>query len=186
MVASWPKANKKLIDAESESRFETFKAVITAIRNTKAELNVPSEARPVVHLSSKRPDVRAFFDGQRPYVQALAQVKDVTVVEQVRKSGDAAATVVDLPAARGAAQAGGIEVVVPLAGLIDAGKERRRIETRVKELTDELGRLHAKLKDRQFVQRAPKDIVEQTKARRIQVAETLQKFASHLQILQTL
>ena len=175
MVAPWPKADKRFIDAASESRFETFKAVITAIRNTKAELNVPSEARPMVHLSSKQSDVRDFFDAQRPYMQALAQIKDVTVAETVAKSGDAAATVVD-----------GIEVVVPLAGLIDAAKERQRVETRIKELTDELGRIDAKLKDKQFVQRAPKEIVEQVKARRAQVVETLQKFSGHLQVLQTL
>ena len=88
---------------------------------------------------------------------------------------DAAATVVD-----------GVEVIVPLAGFIDVNRERARIQTRVQELRDELSRLTARLKDRQFTQRAPKEIVEQTKAKRGEVADTLKKFTSHLHLLESI
>ena len=175
MVAPWPKANKRWFDASAEAHLELFKAVVTAIRNTKQELNVPTDTRPPVQLSAKRPDVRLFLEDQRPFVQALAQVGEVTVGEAIAKRRGAAATVVD-----------GIEVVVPLAGLIDVNRERQRIQTRVAELTDELARLNAKLKDRQFVQRAPQEVVAQTKQRRGQVAETLKKFTSHLHLLESL
>jgi len=175
MVAPWPKASKRWFDQDAEVKFELFQSVVTAIRNTKQELNVPSETRPPVQLSTKRRQVREFFEEQRPFVQALAQVGEVTVGEAITRSRDAAATVVD-----------GIEVIVPLSGLIDVARERQRVQTHVQELSEELARLEAKLKDRQFIQRAPEDVVAQTKARRTQVTETLKKFTSHLHLLESL
>jgi len=160
---------------EVEEQFELFKAIVTAIRNTKQELNVPLDARPPVQLATKQLNVREFLETQRPFVQALAQVGEARVDEGIASSRDAATTVVD-----------GIQVVVPLAGVIDVSRERQRIQTRVQELSEELTRLNEKLKDRHFVQRAPKEIVSQTKNRSVQVAETLQKFTSHLQLLQSL
>lgn len=76
--------------------------------------------------------------------------------------------------------------MVPLAGLIDPGKERQRIEGRIKELTDELARLSGRLADTQFVQRAPKEVVDQMKTRRAEVADALKKFSGHLELLQVL
>ena len=175
MAASWPKTEKRWIDTEAEKQFALFKAVVTAIRNTKTELNVPIETKPPVQLSTKREAVRRFFEDQRPFLQFLAQVGDVTVGQGLTKPRDASATVVD-----------GVEVIVPLSGLIDVAKERQRLQTRVQELTDELNRLNARLKDRQFVQRAPEDVVNQAKQRRTQVQETLQKFTGHLQLLESL
>jgi len=175
MLAAWPKASKRWLDAEAEAQFGLFQAVVTAIRNTKQELNVPLDTRPPVHLSTKRRDTRQFLETHRPLVQALAEVGDVTVGEGAGRPRDAAATVVD-----------GVEVIVPLAGFIDVGRERARIQTRVQELSEELSRLAARLRDRQFTQRAPKEIVEQTKAKRGEVADTLKKFTSHLQLLQAL
>ena len=175
MVSPWPKASTRWIDAEVETQFALFQAVVTVIRNTKQELNVPGDTRPPVQLSTKRREMRQFLEAHRPFVQALAQVGDVTVAEAIARPRDAVATVVD-----------GIEVIVPLAGFINGERERQRVQTRVRELSEEFARLDAKLKDRQFTQRAPKEIIEQTKARRLQVTETLKKFTSHLKLLESL
>ena len=175
MVAPWPTASRRWVHPAVEDQFALFQAVVTAIRNTKQELNVPSDTRPPVQLSTKRRDARQFLETHRPFVQALAQVGEVTVDDDAPRPRNAAATVVD-----------GIEVIVPLAGFIDVDRERQRVQTRVTELTEELARLNAKLRDRQFIQRAPKEVVDQTKARRLNVTETLKKFTSHLHLLQAL
>lgn len=175
MTAAWPKADKKLVDTDIEEQFELLQAVIAAIRNTKAELNIPVMARPPVQLLAKQEQAVRFFQAQRPLIQALAQVGDIAVGQEMVRARQAAATVVD-----------GVEVIMPLAGLIDAAKERQRIESRVQELTDELARLDGRLADAQFTQRAPKDVVDQMTARRADVADALKKFSGHLQLLQVL
>ncbi|MBI3319385.1 MAG: valine--tRNA ligase, partial [Candidatus Omnitrophica bacterium] len=175
MVSPWPKVDKKLVDEDAEEQVALFQAVVTAIRNTKAELNVPIDTHPPVQLSAKRRETRQFFEAHRPFVQALAHVGDVTIGEAAGRPRDAAATVVD-----------GVEVIVPLAGFIDVARERTRIQARVAELAQQLERLDAQLRDSQFTERAPKEIVEQAKAKRAEVADTHNKFASHLQLLQAL
>jgi valyl-tRNA synthetase len=173
MISKWPKPDKKLIDSKAESDFEIFQAVVGAIRNTKAELNVPNDSRPSVLLSTTRKEIEEFLRSYEVFLCYLAQIKEAKVGKVAQRPGDAAATVV-----------GDVEVIIPLAGFIDVVKERSRIQTRLTEIKDEFGRLDSKLKDRQFVQRAPKEIVEQTRQRHKQVKDALDKFNSHMRLLE--
>ena len=175
MVAPWPEPSSKLIDEEAEQLFERFQAVVTSIRNTRAELNVPLESRPSVHLAAKEPSVRKFFEGHRPLMQAIAQVGEITVGGTTKRPKDAAASIVD-----------GVEVVVPLVGLIDVERERVRLKQKVDELTKHITRLETRLRDPQFTQKAPKEVVDQTKALRDQARETLKKFSEYLAVIQSM
>ena len=175
MVAPWPKANAKLINRVAEEHFKRFQAVVGAIRNTRAELNVPLDSRPPVHLLSKQPKVRTFFDSHRSLLQATAQVGEVQVAASGHKPKGAVATIVD-----------GIEVLVPLAGLIDVEKERARLQQRIAELTRHLSQTEARLKDNQFTSKAPKEVVEQTMLRCGELGDTLKKFNQHLATLQSM
>jgi len=175
MVAPWPKAEKKLIDPEAEEQFERFKAVVTAIRTTRAELNVPLTSRPPVRLSAKDAATRAFFEAHQQLLQAIAGVSEVTVSAKSERHKNAASSIVD-----------GIEVILPLAGLIDTAKETQRLQQRVAELTNYLAKTDARLRDPQFTQKAPTEIIEQTKAQRAQTHETLKKVSEYLSILQTM
>ncbi len=175
MVAEWPKASKKLIDEKAEEQFEQFKAVVVTIRNTKAELNVPLDARPPVRLSSAQAPVRAFFEAHRPLLQVLAGTGEISVEAARQRIKHAAASVVD-----------GIEVVIPLEGMIDPAKERGRLEQRITELTNHVKRLEAQLANTQFTKRAPRDVVEQTKTALTQARENLKKSSEHLAVLQSM
>jgi len=80
----------------------------------------------------------------------------------------------------------GVEVLMPLAGLIDPARERQRLRQRVEDLTKQLAQVDSRLRDKQFTQKAPTDVVEQAKARRAQVRETLKKVSDHLAVLQAM
>ncbi len=175
MTTKWPVVEKRWIDREAEAHMALFKTVVTAIRNTKAELNVPMGARPSIHLATKRLEVRRFFEAHRPFLQSLARVGEIAIDEVIAKPRDAAATVVD-----------GVEVIMPLAGLIDPHRERQRLQSRVNELTNELARLDARLNDQQFIQRAPREVIDGIKAKRPQLEETLKKLSGHLHLLESL
>ncbi len=175
MVAPWPKAAKKLINPEAEAKFEQFKAVVTAIRTTRAELNVPPASKPPVRLAAKDASTRAFFEAHQQLLQTIAGVSEVTVSAKSERHKDAASSIVD-----------GIEVVLPLAGLIDTAKETQRLQQRVAELTNYLAKTDARLRDPQFTEKAPAEIIEQTKHQRAQTHETLKKVSEYLSILQTM
>ncbi|MBI4004416.1 MAG: class I tRNA ligase family protein [Candidatus Omnitrophica bacterium] len=175
MTAPWPKSAKTLADREAEARFAQLQAVISAIRTTRAELNVPLTSKPPVRLAAKEASTRSFFEEQRPLLQTIAGVSDVTVSAKSERQKDAASAIVD-----------GIEVVVPLAGLIDTAKETQRLQQRVAELTNYLAKTDARLSDPHFTKKAPADVVEQTKAQRAQTQETLKKLSEYLTVLQSM
>ena len=175
MTAPWPKPSTSLLDPEAERLFDRFKAVVVAIRTTRAELNVPAESRPQVRLASTQAAVRSFFETHRPLLQALASIGTVDVETRRQRVKHAAATVVD-----------GIEVLIPLEGLIDPDKERQRVRQRVQELTKHLAQLDGRLKNQEFTRKAPKEVVDQARTKRQQVHETLKKFSDHLALLKTL
>lgn len=175
MVAEWPRADKKLMNAEAEEQFERFKAVVSAIRNTKAELNVPADAKPPVWLSTAKAPLRNFFEAHRPLLQMLAGTGEVHVESTRQRIKHAAATVVD-----------DVEVLIPLEGIIDPAKERGRLEQRVNELTHHIKRLEAQLANTQFTEKAPKEVVEQTKSSLAQARDTLKKSSEHLTVLQSM
>jgi len=175
MKAEWPKIAKKLIDEQTEAHFNRAKAVIIAIRNTRSELNVPIDSRPPVHLISKSVAVRQFLDKQKPLVQTLARTGEIKIETSSKHRRDAAACVVD-----------GVQVVVPLKGLIDVAVERKRVESRVDELAKHLKGIEQRLNNKQFTDKAPKEVVDQTRNKRNHVHETLNKFRDHLEVLKTL
>ena len=174
MVAPWPKPTKTLVDEKAEALFEQLKAVVAAIRNTRAELNVPLGSRPAIHLSSATPSVRTFFESHRALLQALAQAGDVNISANRQPLRQAAAAVVD-----------GVEVLIPLAGLIDTDQEQKRLQQRIDELIKHLAQIEQRLRDTQFTTKAPKDVLDQTKARRTQLRDTLKKFSDHLAAIQS-
>lgn len=175
MKAAWPKLTKTLADREAEVRFEQFKAVVSAIRNTRAELNVPLTSKPPVRLATKEASTRSFFEEQRSLLQTIAGVSDVTVSAKSERQKDAASAIVD-----------GIEVVVPLAGLIDTAKETQRLQQRVAELTNYLAKTEARLRDPRFTENAPAEVVEQAKTQRAQTQDTLKKLSQYLAVLQSM
>ena len=173
MVAPWPTPSAKLVDREAERLFERLQAVITAIRTTRAELNVPPESRPPVRLASPQVEVRRLFETHRTLLQKLAALGEVSVEAKRQAVRHAAAMVVD-----------GVDVVMPLEGVIDPAKERQRLQQRVEELTKQLSGTEARLKDRQFTAKAPKEVVEQTRTRHAELKDTSKKLSEHLSVLQ--
>ena len=175
MIAPWPQAGAKIMDERTERAFGQVIGVAAAVRTLRAELNIPIQSRPDAHLIVDSDTARRFLHGQKLLIQSLAQLNQVTITTAPHRPKNAAATIVD-----------GVEVVIPLAGLIDAGKECARLQQRVEELTKQLAGIEGRLKDPQFTTKAPADVVEQTRTRRAQVQETLKKFSDHLALLQSM
>ncbi|MDP3722774.1 MAG: valine--tRNA ligase [Candidatus Omnitrophota bacterium] len=176
MVSPWPKPDKRLMNPKAEHQFGRFKTVVTSIRTTRAELNVPNDRKtPVVLLISKDAATRRFFDDHKTLLQALAQVSTVGVLEVFKRQKDAIATIVD-----------GVEVVIPLGGLIDVQKETKRLQQKVHELNGYVERATARLKDKRFTEKAPAEVIEQSRKQLSQTQETLKKYSDYLAIFQSL
>jgi valyl-tRNA synthetase len=160
MVSEWPKTDEKLVDLKAEKEMNRLMEVVRAIRNIRAEFNVPQNKEVEAIIVSDKP-------WQESYIKTLAKVGQLKIVPNLDKKPERSAT----------AMAAGAQIYVPLAGLIDLEKEKARLIKEKEKLLNELQKIQARLKDRQFLEKAKPEAVESEKAR-------AQEFSDKIKIIE--
>ena len=153
MVADWPTGEEAKLDDASEVEMTTIMETIKAIRNMRAEVNAaPSKKTEVIlHLSDE--SLTDVFTKNSGYLETLASAKNVTILAKDDAKPENAMTAV----------VNGVEIYLPLAGLIDVEKETARLNKELATLDKEVSRLDKKLSNAGFIAKAPADIVEKEK-----------------------
>ena len=154
MLAQWPESDHKLINDEAEAEMEWLKSVIVAVRTIRSESNIPPGDELALILGNT---VAADSARVARHTQALAKLAKVASIT-IAKSGEEQPPTLS-------ALAGTIEVMVPMAGVIDVDKELARLAKELDRLTAERGRLAGKLSNDNFVARAPADVVDKERAK---------------------
>src|SRR5699024_6280161 len=154
MLADYPVADERLIDAEAEADIEWLQAMITAIRNIRAEMNIAPgrELDVLLHQASEKD--AANVERLQGVLSRLARLSSVRLLEE---NEEAPASAVQL--------VGRMELLVPMAGLIDKEAELERLGREIQRLEKEVARAEGKLGNANFVDRAPAEVVaaERTK-----------------------
>ena len=138
--------------------------VITAIRNLRQELNVPAAAEVAALFSASEQKDRQLLEEMTPVAKRLARLTEVRIEERYRHSPSSAHAVI-----------GGIHVTVPLAGVVDLESEKAKIEERIRKASCEITAKEKMLENKDFVGRAPAEIVEKERERLRQLLEALGK-----------
>jgi valyl-tRNA synthetase len=128
---------------------EWLKSIIVAVRTIRSESNIPPGDELALILGNTVADDSARVTR---HTQALAKLAKVASIS-IAKAGEEQAPTLS-------ALAGTIEVMVPMAGVIDVDKELARLDKELDRLTAERGRLAGKLRNDNFVARAPADVVD--------------------------
>lgn len=154
MISRWPEADPDLQDDRAEALMESLMESIKAIRNMRAEVNVPPGKRiPAVMLVGKA--LKAGVEANAGYIHLMAGVSELTILEEYApKPENAMAAVVN-----------GIEIYLPLAGLIDVEKETARLNKELAITDRELARVEGKLGNEGFLAKAPADVIEKERAK---------------------
>jgi len=140
--------------AAAEADVEWLKAMVSALRRIRSELNVaPSKTIPLLlaGCTAADRDRATRFDSQ---LRFLTRLDAIDILD------DAAAA----PAAA-TALVGELKLLVPLEGLVDLGAERTRLDKEIKRVEGEIGKCHNKLASETFVANAPPAVVEQERKR---------------------
>jgi len=154
MIAPWPVSEASWLDPHAEESMETIMMVVRAVRSLRADLGIPPAQTIPLHLRAA-PAERQLLEEMKPYIAALAKADPITI----------AAPDSSRPPQSVAAVLSKIELLIPLGGLIDAAKERDRLMRSLRELDGDLERLHIKLANPEFLERAPADVVAREQAR---------------------
>jgi valyl-tRNA synthetase len=147
MVAPYPRAGDARTDAAADAAMAAVMGVVTAIRNIRGEMRVAPGVKLAVIIRPPAGD-ETLFSEQRPLVEALARAA-VTVDANATRPRQSALAVV-----------GAAEVYVDLAGVVDVGAERQRLEKEIRRIDDTIAFTRGKLARPDFVERAPAEIVE--------------------------
>ncbi|MGX5202344.1 valine--tRNA ligase [Aliikangiella sp. IMCC44632] len=162
MLSSFPVHNSELVDEKALQDLEWIQNLIVAVRTIRGELNV-SQGKPVsVLLKNASSEDIAKLKEYQDFASALAKLESIEVA-----SGE-------LPPAA-TALAGDMEILVPLAGLIDVTAEVARLDKEIEKLSKETQRLSGKLENPKFVERAPQDVVAKEKEKLAQSEKSLVK-----------
>jgi valyl-tRNA synthetase len=173
MLASYPQTREELIDERAESDIASIIELVSRVRNIRSEMNIkPGEP---VRLRIAAPDasVRSVFEAGAQQIARLVRASEISISESI-----------DAPRASARAiLAGGAEVAVPLEGLIDFAKERARLNGEREKLEKEATKLEAQLSNKNFVERAPAEKVEELRQRISDIAQRTTMLAQTLEAL---
>jgi valyl-tRNA synthetase len=174
MVAAWPQTDSACEDRDAREQMETLIALITKIRNIRSEMNIPPQSRLELHLGTTDQALRELLNANSDQIKRLARVERITVSDAPPELESAARDVV-----------AGIDVAVPLGGLIDFEKERERIAKEMTRKENEARGLAARLDNNSFMERAPREVVQETRGRHEELIAEIAKLRTTLGSLGT-
>jgi valyl-tRNA synthetase len=148
IVASWPQANNGAIDEQAEQEFGLMQEVITRIRDARNQMNVEPARRVPVIIAAGR-DL-PMLEAQTSLIEFLARTEKPQLYVQLEQKPDEAMSLL----------AGPLEIYLPLAGLLDLGKELERLDKEIAQAQQEIVRLQTKLSNEAFVAKAKPAVVE--------------------------
>jgi valyl-tRNA synthetase len=151
-IAPWPEP-AGWSDPAACRIVEHWAEAITALRNLKAERNVPRDARTAPILVAQGTVAAALKQGE-PFLRSLSPAASITIVSELERPTDCAVAV--LPE---------MEVILPLEGLIDHEAERAKQRKTLADLERQITSLQSKLANESFVARAPAEVVAQSRAK---------------------
>src|SRR5262249_25100572 len=153
MIAPYPVADEARRDLVAETTMNQLIEAVRSVRNIRSDLGIG----PTVPLS-----IRVAADGHRDhvealalYIKALARVTTVELLDASERPGGEPSALVE----------GFGEIFVPLRGVVDAVEVRKRLERDLSKVAKELSAVTAKLSRADFIDRAPKDIVDKERQR---------------------
>ncbi len=151
MLQPFPEPDSSKQDADVARDIEWLKGVILAVRNIRGEMNIsPARQIPVLLRGDEGEDQRR-MDQNRQFLMSLAKLEQLEWFEGDRAPMSATQLVGDM------------EVLVPMAGLIDRDAELKRLDKELERLDREIARLEGKLGNEKFTAKAPAEVVEKEK-----------------------
>ena len=170
MISRYPEAEESRFDEDAEAKVEILMNVIRSIRNLRSELGLQSQRVDayVVASGSAAKLVQECADA----IKNLARAGNLTVGAEV-PMGKGQCLAAHLPE---------LDVLVPVAGLVDVESEVKKISQEIGTLDKELARIRGKLGNEQFLSKAPAEIVEKERRIETELAEKREKLEERLRL----
>ncbi len=168
----WPEPRLKYCDDKLEKDFELVQIIIGAIRNIRAEMDVPPGKKADVLIKTSDANVIKILEDQETQLMVLGRIKNLSVGEDIKKPPLSASSVIAVG-----------EIYIPLEGLIDLESERERLSKELEKQKQYLERVKKKLSNSDFLDRAPSEIIDAEKEKLALAEESINKLNKNLESL---
>ncbi len=171
MIAPFPTADTGAFDDEAEREMESVIEIVRSIRNARAESKVaPAKfIEAVIAAGASRPSLEA----HAPTISTLARVRPLTFVDGAESkdlSRDRAKTLV----------LAGVEVILPLEGMIDVAEEKGRLLKEIESGRSEIARIEGLLAKESFIEKAPAAVVDRERQKLAERRDMLSRLGEKL------
>ena len=171
MISEWPKFLKELEFTAEETEFEKIMAVIRAIRNRRAEMNVPPSKKAKVCIVTA--DKETFISGSA-YICRLAYASEVETGDTFETEGSVR-VITD-----------NATVYMPMKELVDISAEIERLKKDLKKAEEDKVFFEKKLNNPGFMAKAPAALVEQQKAGLAKATDKIEMILSGIKDLENI
>ncbi len=149
MISKWPEYDAALNYADDEAEFERLMTAIRAIRNRRAEMNIPPSKKAKVYVETAYCET---FETGAKFIIRLASASDVEISAGFDELGNTVAIITD-----------DAKIYIPLGELIDFEAEEKRLNKELDAAQDKLDFIMKKLNNPGFVNKAPEKVVAQNR-----------------------
>lgn len=164
MLQPWPVAAEERIDAAAEGDIEWVKQLMLGVRQIRGEMKISMAKRiDIIVQNAAASDLRRLADFE-PLLNKLAKLESVRVLAAGEEAPMSATALV-----------GEMQVLVPMAGLIDKDAELARLDKEIQRLQGEVQRVGGKLANEGFVAKAPAEVLDKERAKLAEAEQALAK-----------
>jgi valyl-tRNA synthetase len=175
MLQPYPVSDDKAVDNAANADIEWLKGVIMGVRNIRGEMNIPPGKELQILLRNGSESDKSRLEINAPYLKKLARLAEITWLADGDEAPVSATALV-----------GGLEILVPMAGLIDKDAELARLNREIDKLDKDLSRLEGKLGNPAFVDKAPAEVVAKEREKLAAQQEAMSKLREQEQRLKEL
>jgi len=172
-VASWPVKKTELMNGQAVKDMQLLQEIIRSVRNTRSELNVPMSKQITLHIKANSNVVFEQLERGKAYLEKFCNPSELTI-----------ATDLEAPEKSMSSILSGVELYMPLAGLLDLDAELKRLQSELKRLDGEVVRVQKKLSNEGFVKKAPEKVIEEERAKETDYLEQQEKVRARIEELQ--
>ncbi len=165
MISSWPHIQENIIDRKTESTMEEALEVITNIRNTRLELEIPPQADNVsAKISIPNKSKKSALESVANHIKNLARLNTLEILSEYKRQEKEFSVVLK-----------DMHITIPLSGVIDIEKHREKLSLKIQKAESDIKSKDHMLSDKNFVSRAPQEIVEKEREKLKNLKDEVQK-----------
>ena len=170
MLQPWPRPDNQRINPAAEADIGWVKEFMLGIRQIRGEMNISMAKHLNLLLANANGEDQRRLANFEPRLAKLGKLESVRVLAPEDQAPPSATALV-----------GELQLLVPMAGMIDKEAELARLDKEIQRLQGQSKQLGGKLANKNFVNKAPSDVVEKERARLAETEQALAQLAEQRQ-----